>query len=145
MAFDEELAERVLGALGARADIDPKTIERKAMFGGVSFMVRGAMCVGVLGEQIVARLDPDAADALLDDPGVRPMDFTGRPMRGWLYVNAAALASDAALATWVDRCVDFATKKTATKKTATKKTATKKTATKKTATKKTATKKTATR
>lgn len=113
MAFDEELAERVLGALGARGDIDPEAIERKAMFGGVSYMVDGAMCVGVLGDRIVARLSPEEADGLLEQPGVRPMDFTGRPMRGWLYVDGLALASEAALAAWIDRCVGFARAKSA--------------------------------
>ncbi len=116
MAFDEELAERVLGALGAHDDIDAKRIERKAMFGGVSYMVDGAMCVGILGDEIVARVRPEDSDAYLAEPGVRPMDFTGRPMRGWLYVGGSAVASDAALAKWIDRCVAFARTKPAQKR-----------------------------
>lgn len=127
MAYDEELAERVLCALGARGDIDATRIERRAMFGGVSYLVDGAMCVGVLGEQIVARVSPAASDAFLEEPGVRPMDFTGRPMRGWLYASGPAIATDAALATWIDRCVAF-TKTPGPKKTAAKRTTAKKTA-----------------
>lgn len=108
MAYDKELAERVLGALGAHRDIDAKAIEEKAMFGGLSYMVGGAMCVGVLGERIVARVSPEEADGFLTEPGVRPMDFTGKPMKGWLYAEGPAVATDTALARWVDRCVSFA-------------------------------------
>lgn len=115
MAYDAELAERVLGALGAHKDIDAKAIEEKAMFGGLSYMVDGAMCVGVLGEKIVARVSPDDSDRYLAEPGVRPMDFTGKPMKGWLYAEGPAVATDAALARWVDRCVAFVKSKPAKK------------------------------
>ena len=109
MAYDVELAGRVLGALSAHGGVDAKAVEEKAMFGGLSYMVGGAMCVGVLGERIVARVSPDDAEGFLKEPGVRPMDFTGRPMKGWLYAEGPAVATDAALATWIDRCVAFAT------------------------------------
>lgn len=103
MAFDEELAERIRALLSARADVD----ERR-MFGGCGFLVAGNMSCGVIGEQLIVRVDRDEADALLAEPGARPFDFTGRPMRGWLYVDPAAIAEDADLELWVRRGEAFA-------------------------------------
>jgi hypothetical protein len=104
MAFDEQLAERVRALLGTRVDVD----ERK-MFGGIAFLVGGNMCCGVNKDDLVVRLDPDDADELLgSEPGVRPMDITGRPMRGWLFVAPEATAEDADLERWVRRAEAFA-------------------------------------
>jgi TfoX/Sxy family transcriptional regulator of competence genes len=104
VAFDEHLAQRVRTLLGARADVD----ERR-MFGGLAFLVAGNMCCGVHGEELIARLEPQEAEELLaSDSGARPMDFTGRPMRGWLFVAAEAIAEDGELERWVRRCEAFA-------------------------------------
>ena len=104
MAFDEQLAERVRALLGGRADMD----ERR-MFGGIGFLVAGNMCCGVNGDDLVVRLDSgDAEDLLGSEPGARPMDLTGRPMRGWLFVAPAATAADADLERWVRRAEAFA-------------------------------------
>ena len=79
------------------------------MFGGLAFLVNGNMCCGVHGDELIARLDPDEASELLaSDSGARPMDMTGRPMRGWLLVAPEATADDAGLETWVRRCEAFA-------------------------------------
>jgi TfoX/Sxy family transcriptional regulator of competence genes len=78
MAYDEQLADRVREELQA----DPGFSERK-MFGGLCFMLRGNMCAGVVGERLMLRLGEDGATAALRQPGVSPMDFTGRPMRAW--------------------------------------------------------------
>jgi hypothetical protein len=104
MAFDEELARRVR----ALFDGQPATSEQK-MFGGIAFLVAGNMCCGVIGEDLIVRLAPEEADRLLAfESDVRPMDFTGRPMRGWLYVSPSATAGDAGLRTWVDRAETYA-------------------------------------
>jgi TfoX/Sxy family transcriptional regulator of competence genes len=104
VAFDEELAGRVRSLLDGRADVD-----EKRMFGGLAFLLAGNMCVGVHEELLIARLAQEEADELLDsEPGVRPMDFTGRPMRGWLFVEPEATAEDADLERWVRRCEAFA-------------------------------------
>lgn len=108
MAYDEELAERVRRALDAHPGVAALGVEPKAMFGGVSYMVGGAMCVGVLGDKIVARTSAEDGERYLEEPDVRPMDFTGKPMKGWLYASGVAIATDADLARWVDRCVAFA-------------------------------------
>jgi TfoX/Sxy family transcriptional regulator of competence genes len=103
MAYDEALADRIRVILGAeRGDVS----ERK-MFGGVAFMAGGHMCVGVIGEDLMARLGADAADAALDEPHTRPMDFTGRPMKNMVYVGPAGIATEAALRGWIGRALAF--------------------------------------
>jgi hypothetical protein len=104
VAFDEQLAERVRAILGRRVDQD----ERR-MFGGIAFLIGGNMCCGVNAEDLIVRLEPDqAAELLSSEPGTRPMDITGRPMRGWLFVAPDATAEDADLEAWVRRAEAFA-------------------------------------
>lgn len=92
MAYDEELATRVREILEEQADVD----ERK-MFGGLAFMVHGHMCCGVIGDDLVLRLGADAAEKALSGRHVRPMDFTGRPMKGYVYVAKQGVRSEAQL------------------------------------------------
>ena len=103
MPHNEQLAARMRQHLGAR----PGVVEKK-MFGGVAFLVHGNMCVGVHKDDLVVRIDPAESDAALAEPGVRIFDITGRPMKGWLLVNATAIANDATLAAWLDRGFTFA-------------------------------------
>jgi TfoX/Sxy family transcriptional regulator of competence genes len=104
VAFDEVLAQRVRDLLDGQPDVT----ERR-MFGGIGFMVGGNMCCGVIREELIVRLDPDRAEELLaSESGARPFDFTGRPMRGWLYIAPASVAEDADLREWVGRAEDFA-------------------------------------
>lgn len=116
MAYDEHLAERVREALGKRRDV-----AEKKMFGGIAFMVRGHMSCGIVGSSLMVRIDPAGEEKMLRERGAKPMDFTGRPMRGFLYVEPSGLAGAAALRKWIGRAVDFAEsrpKKTAAKKVA---------------------------
>ena len=102
MAFDEGLAERLREVFrGKRGVIE------KRMFGGVAFMVRGYMAVGIVGDALMARVGPDEYDQLLQMEHVRPMDFTGRPMKGYVYVAPDGLDSQAELEAWVERCVQY--------------------------------------
>jgi hypothetical protein len=104
VAYDERLADRVRERLGA---VDGVT--ERAMFGGLAFLVRGNMAVGITGGgELMVRLGPDAGDAALDEPHTRPFDMTGRPMRGWIVVDGAALAEDEVFGAWVDEGHDFA-------------------------------------
>ncbi len=82
MAYDEKLAARVRALLTDRTNVS----ERK-MFGGLTFMIAGHMCCGVNGGELIVRLDPDREDDALAEPHARPMDFTGRPMRGFVTVQ----------------------------------------------------------
>lgn len=78
------------------------------MFGGVCFMVGGNMTVGVTGSDLMVRPGPDHFEALLALPHARPMDFTGRPMKGLVYVESTGIATDTGLAEWVERGAAFA-------------------------------------
>jgi TfoX/Sxy family transcriptional regulator of competence genes len=98
MAFDEGLAERIRGVLDARSDVD----ERR-MFGGIAFLVAGNMACGVMRDDLMVRMEPDAAAALESEPGVRRFDMGGRPMKGWLLVAPEASADDGDLERWVRR------------------------------------------
>ena len=103
MAFDEGLAERARDVISSRESVS----ERK-MFGGVGFMVAGNMACGVIGNELVVRLAPEDAEHALREPAVREFDFTGRPMKGWVFVSSGGLESDEELASWVDAGADFA-------------------------------------
>lgn len=103
MAFDEDLAERVREALPD--DVMARVTERK-MFGGLAFMLDGNMLVGVMGDELMVRLGPDAADAAMERPHVRIMDFAGRPMKGMVFVGPGALGDDE-VAAWVRGALDF--------------------------------------
>jgi TfoX/Sxy family transcriptional regulator of competence genes len=104
MAFDETLAQRVRALLEPRSDVD----ERR-MFGGIGFLIAGNMCCGVHGDELIVRLEPDEAGRLVEaEPGARPFDMTGRPMRGWLFVSADATAEEGDLERWVRRAEAFA-------------------------------------
>jgi TfoX/Sxy family transcriptional regulator of competence genes len=103
VAYDEALAGRVRVLLGA----EPELGER-AMFGGLSFLLGGNVACGVLGEELVVRVGPDAHEEALARPPARPMDFTGRPMAGWVYVAAAGVADEEALREWVEAGTRFA-------------------------------------
>lgn len=101
MAFDELHAERARSILAREA---PDVRERR-MFGGLALLVDGQMVCGVIRDELMLRLGEDAADAALDEPHVRPVDFTGRPMRTMVFVGPPALASDREPEAWVLRAL----------------------------------------
>jgi hypothetical protein len=103
MAFDENLAARIRNALGKRTGLT-----EKRMFGGLAFLLRGNMCVGVHGNDMIVRLAPDETDAALAERHTRVFDLTGRPMKGWVLVEPEGLTSNSALEEWVERAVSFA-------------------------------------
>jgi TfoX/Sxy family transcriptional regulator of competence genes len=103
MAYDEELADRVRNVLEARSEVS----ERK-MFGGIAFMLAGNMAVGVTNDDLMVRLGAEDAEQAVVEEGVRRMDFTGKPLKGFVYVSPERIADDAGLAQWVDAGADFA-------------------------------------
>lgn len=103
MAFSEELAKRIRKALEGR-----RRLEEKKMFGGLVFLFHGNMCCGVMGDELMVRVGPGFYEKALAFRHVRPMDFTGKPLRGFAYVTAEGIASDSDLASWLKRGVDFA-------------------------------------
>lgn len=96
MPYDEKLAERVRQALGRRAGIS-----EKKMFGGLAFLVGGKMLCGIVNRELMVRVGPERYGEALGRPHVRPMDFTGRPMRGFVFVGPAACKTKEAVAAWV--------------------------------------------
>ena len=104
MAYSKPQTVRVRKALGKRAGLT-----EKQMFGGVAFLLGGNMCVGVHGDDLIVRVEPDRTDALLKEPGAKPFSLSARPgMPGWLLVGPSGYKTDAALKAWVGRGVDYA-------------------------------------
>jgi len=103
MAYDEELARRV-----RRVVDEYDSVTEKHMFGGIAFMLREHMCVGIVGDELMVRTGPEAYEALLGEPHARPMDFTGRPMRGFLFVDAPGVATARDLRRWIGHGVALA-------------------------------------
>ena len=102
MVYNEELADRIRKLLVHR-----KGITEKKMFGGLSFLLYGKMCCGVLKDILVVRVNPKEFEILIKKPYVRPMDFTGRPMKGFLYVSRNGYKAEKQLSVWIDHSVDF--------------------------------------
>ncbi len=103
MPYDEGLAQRIRDALDDRPGVS-----EKKMFGGLAFLLRGHLCVGVVGDELMVRVGPEAYDEALRLPHARAMDFTGRPMKGFVFVGSRGFESDRDLRRWLTRGVRFA-------------------------------------
>jgi TfoX/Sxy family transcriptional regulator of competence genes len=103
MAYDETLAARVRKLLSPTDGF-----AEKKMFGGLCFLMHGHMCCGVLKEELVLRLEPERAQEALRRPHTRPMDFTGRPLKGFVFVEAPGMRTDRQLREWVTMALTFA-------------------------------------
>jgi TfoX/Sxy family transcriptional regulator of competence genes len=102
MAYDEAFAQRIRRAIG-----DHPGVSEKKMFGGLAFLLGSKMFCGIVGDQLMVRVGPAAYEDALAEPHVRPMDFTGRPLIGYVYVDAAGVRRASALARWVERAMAF--------------------------------------
>lgn len=102
MSYDEGIAERVRTALAGQDEV----VEKK-MFGGLAFMVRGNMCCGVLGTDLMLRVGPDGYSQALEEPDARKMDFTGKALSGFVYVDQTADDAQGRLRQWLDRALEF--------------------------------------
>ena len=105
MAYDEALAGRIRTVLAKWRGVD-----EKRMFGGIAFLLGGHMFCGIVKDDLMVRVGPDRHEAALTEPHVRPMDFTGRPMKGYVFVAPAGCRADAALARWVGLGGEFVAK-----------------------------------
>ena len=102
MAYDEALAQRVREAFSSQSKI-----EEKKMMGGLTFMVNGKMCVGILRDDLMARIAPEVYETALTKKGCREMDFTGRPMKGFVFISPEGTKRQADLDYWVGLALDF--------------------------------------
>ncbi|MBL8511067.1 MAG: TfoX/Sxy family protein [Betaproteobacteria bacterium] len=102
MAFDEGLAERIRGILQSRSGIVEKN-----MFGGIAFMSQGHMAVGITKDTLMVRIGPVAYANALQQPHVREMDFTGRPMKGYVFIDPPGFETDADLIQWIEKSLNF--------------------------------------
>ena len=103
MAYDEKLADRVRELIS----LTHKITEEKKMFGGLCFMVNDKMCVGVEKERLMVRLNPDLMEEVMEKEGCNPMDFTGRIMKGYVFVDIEALNTKKKLEYWIKMALDY--------------------------------------
>ncbi len=103
MAYNTDLAARMRAALSSFAQVS-----EKKMFGGIGFMVNGNMACGVHGDGMIVRVGEAAHAEAMTKPHVRVFDMPGRPMKGWVVVDAAGLEDEADLKSWMGAGIDFA-------------------------------------
>ena len=101
MAFSERLAKRV------RAHVSRTEISEKKMFGGLAFLRNGKMFCGIVGDDLMVRVGPDRHEECLALSHVRPMDFTGKPMKGYVFVAPPGIRTAKALGRWIDMGLEF--------------------------------------
>lgn len=102
MAYNEKLADRVREEL-----VSTRKVEEKKMMGGLTFMVNGKMCVGILNDDLMLRISPDEYLQALERKGCREMDFTGRPMKGFVFVSPEGTKTKKDLAYWTSLALAF--------------------------------------
>ncbi len=102
MPYDEALADRI----GVILKDQPNVVGKK-MFGGIAFMVSGNMCCGVVKDTLMLRVGAENYESLLSQPHAREMDFTGKSMKGMIYVDPEGLETEEELKTWVERALEF--------------------------------------
>jgi len=103
MAYDDLLYDRLVRSLNEQK----VNYTTKKMFGGLCFMIDDKMAFGVHENRLMVRLDPDIYPTVLKEPGCRPMDFTGRPMRGFVFVEGEGIDTDSSLVKWINYALEF--------------------------------------
>ena len=113
MAYNELIGNRLREALQ-----DIPNVEEKVMFGGLCFMINEKMCIGVVKDEVMCRFDPNAIEQILELPGVRALDETGKRMKGFAYVESFGFSSEKNLQQLIDLCLEYNPRapKTAAKK-----------------------------
>lgn len=102
MAYNEHLAERIRRALSNRHDV-----EEKKMFGGVCYLIKGKMAAGIVRDDLMIRVVPAKYEAARAKPHCREMDFTGKPLKGFLYVGAEGIDTERELEEWLQFGIEF--------------------------------------
>lgn len=102
MAYDEKVAERLGKAFAGKKDV----IEKK-MFGGIAYMYKDHMCVGIVEDMLMVRVGPEKYKKALSEKNVKPMDFTGKPLKGYVYVEPLGFKTEQSLNKWIDQGIEF--------------------------------------
>ncbi len=111
MAFNEALSNRIREAL-----VKVPNVTEKLMFGGICYMVNDKMCIGVANDEMMCRIGEEAYEAALERPGCREMVFTGRPMKGYVFVTDEGMKTSKDFKYWIDLCLAFNPKAKSSKK-----------------------------
>lgn len=102
MAYNEKLANRIRQRLENQSNV-----VEKEMMGGLTFMVNEKMCIGIIKDEMMCRIDPEKQDLVLEKSGCRIMDFTGRPMKGYVMVDEHGMTNQKEFNFWIDLCLEF--------------------------------------
>jgi TfoX/Sxy family transcriptional regulator of competence genes len=102
MAYNEKLAERIRESL-----VSVKKVKEKEMMGGLTFMVNDKMCIGIIKDEMMCRIDPELQEVALEKKGCRVMDFTGRPMKGYVMIDDSGMKTKKEFEYWLKLCLDF--------------------------------------
>ncbi len=102
MAYNEKLADRIRERLANVPDL-----EEKKMMGGLTFMVNQKMCIGIIKDEMMCRINPDFHETAVEMRGCRTMDFTKRPMKGFVMIDETGIRTNAELDFWVQLCLDY--------------------------------------
>jgi TfoX/Sxy family transcriptional regulator of competence genes len=111
MAYDQKLADRIREKLVNLSDI-----QEKEMMGGLVFMYNNKMCIGIIKDEMMCRIDPEMHETAVEKTGCRTMDFTGRPMKGYVLVDETGMRSENDFEYWISLCLEFNSKAKASKK-----------------------------
>jgi TfoX/Sxy family transcriptional regulator of competence genes len=111
MAYNQKLTDRIRQSL-----IKTKNVKEKEMMGGLTFMVNEKMCIGIIKDEMMCRIDPDQQEEALSKKGCRIMDFTGRPMKGYVMVDDSGMRSMKDFDYWIGLCLAFNKKAKSSKK-----------------------------
>ena len=111
MAYDEKLADRIRGRLS-----NFRRVEEKPMMGGLTFMLNGKMCVGIIKDELMCRIDKELHEQAVEKQGCRTMDFTHRPMIGYVLIDASGMKSDKDFDYWINLSLEFNKKAKSSKK-----------------------------
>lgn len=111
MAYNENLANRIQQKLA-----DLENIEEKQMMGGLTFMYNSKMCIGIIADEMMCRIDPTLHDFVLEKKGCRTMDFTKRPMKGYVMVDNTGMKTQNEFDYWINLCLEFNNKAKSSKK-----------------------------
>jgi len=111
MAYDQNLADRIRARMASLPNV-----EEKEMMGGLTFMLNHKMCVGIIKDEMICRIDPEMHEIAVEKTGCRTMDFTGRPMKGYVLVDETGMKSPKDFEYWIKLCIEFNNKAKSSKK-----------------------------